>query len=65
MLTEQFLLGERVPCLAGDDVDRTLLQLTLDGSEQREERLPDVVLQSGEARGGGGMKRDRNISISD
>ena len=44
MLTEQFLLGERVPSLAGDDVDRTLLQLTLDGSEQREEWLTNIVL---------------------
>ena len=40
-----------MPSLAGDDVDRTLLQLTLDGSEQRKERLANVVLQSGKARG--------------
>ena len=47
VLTQQFFLAEGVLCLPADDVHWPLLQLALDGTEQDEQGLPHMLLQTG------------------
>ena len=48
LLSEKFLLRQRVPGLSRDHVHRPLLQLALDGPVQDEQRLTCMLLGGGE-----------------
>ena len=48
VLPQQFLLGEGVSGLSGDDVHRPLLQLLLDGTVEDEQGLPRMLLRGQE-----------------
>ena len=52
VLPQQFLLGEGVSGLPGDDIHWSLLQLLLDGAVEDEQGLPRVLL--------GGRERARS-----